>query len=286
MSQQHQLGGPSEPGSTKCLSADPGERSFSLDLSKCSSKHTRIAVLGTSADPITDAHLKCACEIVHLRKAQEVWIVPCGERPDKPSLRTPYLHRLLMCHLAVNTTFGSSFPIRVCDEEMQDRQALSSIILMERLKARYPSKEFVFVIGADLVDSIQHWDIPGKKGSGAEWARTGQFLVMARPGYQLPQELPPNFDRLEAIEGTTLVTQVCSSSEMRRRLNFGDAERKEMEHGNFSMVDGLLTPAVLAHVIRFGLYRDFPPAEPAGAGVGAPSIAAAAEARGISPPPQ
>ena len=96
---------------------------------------------------------------------------------------------------------------------------------------------------------------------------------------------------------------------MRRRLNFGDAERKEMEHGqprathadtrrppptrappapapagNFSMVDGLLTPAVLAHIIRYGLYRDFPPAAPAAAG--ATSIAAAAEARGISPPPQ
>ena len=52
-----------------------------------------IAVLGGSFDPITDGHLKCACEIVHARKAQEVWIVPCGPRPDKPSLRTSALER-------------------------------------------------------------------------------------------------------------------------------------------------------------------------------------------------
>ena len=87
-----------------------------LTLHDCSpARNTRIAVLGGSFDPITDGHLKCACEIVHARKAQEVWIVPCGTRPDKPSLKTPYMHRLIMCHLAVNTTFGSSCPIRVCD---------------------------------------------------------------------------------------------------------------------------------------------------------------------------
>ena len=92
-----------------------------LTLHDCSpSRNTRIAVLGGSFDPITDGHLKCACEIIHARKAQEVWIVPCGTRPDKPSLKTPYMHRLIMCHLAVNTTFGSSFPIRVCDIEMAE----------------------------------------------------------------------------------------------------------------------------------------------------------------------
>ena len=92
-----------------------------LTLHDCSpARNTRIAVLGGSFDPITDGHLKCACEIVHARKAQEVWIVPCGTRPDKPSLKTPYMHRLIMCHLAVNTTFGSSFPIRVCDIEMAE----------------------------------------------------------------------------------------------------------------------------------------------------------------------
>jgi hypothetical protein len=60
-------------------------------------KKHRIAVLGGSFDPITDGHLKCACEIVHANVADEVWIVPCGRRPDKPSLKTPYIHRLIMC---------------------------------------------------------------------------------------------------------------------------------------------------------------------------------------------
>ena len=77
-----------------------GAGALSINLSSCS-KSDQIAVLGGSFDPITTGHLKVACEIVHTGVASEVWIVPCGVRPDKPSLKTPYMHRLLLCHLAV-----------------------------------------------------------------------------------------------------------------------------------------------------------------------------------------
>ena len=45
---------------------------------------------------------------------------------------------------------------------------------------------------------------------------------------------------------------------MRKRMRmqhvhqFGDDERANMLQGNFTMVDGLLTPAVLAHIMRGG----------------------------------
>ena len=35
-----------------------------------------------------------------------------------------------------------------------------------------------------------------------------------------------------------------------------DAEREEMAKGTFFLVDGLLTPAVLAHIARYKLYVD------------------------------
>jgi nicotinate-nucleotide adenylyltransferase len=239
------------------------------------SANKRIAVLGGSFDPITDGHLKCACEIVHARKAHEVWIVPCGVRPDKPSLKTPYMHRLIMCHLAVNTTFGSQFPIRVSDIEMPEPMALSTYHLMERLKQEYPDKDFVFVIGADLIDSLKSWDAPGVPDAGMRLWNECSFLVLDRPGYELPESLPANFTQLTAAAGTTIVTEEVSSSEIRRRIakpqqpqrantpnkagNFGESEKFEIEQamssdGNFSMVDGLLTPAVLAHIIRYRLY--------------------------------
>ena len=56
----------------------------------------RVAVYGGSFDPITNAHLTCISEIIHSGSVDEVWIVPCGPRPDKPSLRTSALERLIM----------------------------------------------------------------------------------------------------------------------------------------------------------------------------------------------
>ena len=78
---------------------------------------TRVAVFGGSFNPVTNAHLNCAAEIIHSKLADEVWLVPCGARPDKASLKTSYLHRMIMCHLAVDTTFGSRFGVRVSSEE-------------------------------------------------------------------------------------------------------------------------------------------------------------------------
>lgn len=233
-------------------------------MHSCSPSSGRVAILGGSFDPITTGHLKVACEIVHTRKADEVWIVPCGVRPDKPSLRTPYMHRLLMCHLAVNTTFGSTFPIRVCDYEMAEPEALSTYHLMKRLSSEYPSKKFMFVIGADLLESLKSWPAPGVVDAGEKLYRECNFLLMERPGYEIPPDLPDNFTLLEG--GATqvqVVSEEISSSEIRRRIaprvtgdakHFGEMERTELQQGNFTMVDGLLTPAVLAHIIRYRLY--------------------------------
>jgi len=218
-----------------------------------------IAVLGGSFDPITDGHLKCACEIVHAGMAEEVWIVPCGRRPDKPSLKTPYLHRLIMCHLAINTSFGSSFPIRACDIEMGEDEALSTYHLMKRLQEQYPSPDFKFVLGADLIagpGSLRTWGAPGVPDAGERLYQHSKFILLDRAGYAVPPDLPHNFTRLKAREGTNMVTEDVSSSEIRRRMNIGKDGVIALGRGNYQMVDGLLSPPVLAHIIRYKLYAE------------------------------
>ena len=133
----------------------------SEDLSRA---RKRIAIFGGSFNPITNAHLNCAAEIIHSKLADEVWITPCGARPDKASLKTPGLHRLIMCHLAVDTTFGSRFGVKVCDEEMKEPRNIPTIILMRRLKAKHPSYDFSFVVGSDLIPTLHEWDAPGCEG--------------------------------------------------------------------------------------------------------------------------
>eukprot|EP00965_Chrysotila_dentata_P217976 6190335-Pleurochrysis_carterae.AAC.3 len=199
-------------------------------------KQRIIAVLGGSFDPITDGHLKCACEIVHAGVADEVWIVPCGVRKDKPSLQTPYLHRLIMCHLAINTSFGSNFPIRACDIEMSEGKALSTYHLMKRLRKEYPGPRFKFVLGADLYSSLQDWTAPWVPDAGKRLYKECEFILLDRAGYTIPTELPANFTLLKAREGTQMVTEDVSSSEIRRRMNIGQSDFEDLTHGNYNMV--------------------------------------------------
>ena len=108
----------------------------------------------------------------------------------------------------------------------------------------------------------------------------------------MPPDLPPNFTRLKAREGTNMVTEDVSSSEIRRRMNIGKHGLTGLAQGNYQMVmpptspppppltpkaitpflaarraicltgwhcailqvDGLLSPPVLAHIIRYKLY--------------------------------
>jgi len=102
-------------------------------MQRMESERRRVAIYGGSFNPITNAHLNAASECIHSSLVDEVWITPCGPRPDKPSLKTSTLERLVMCHLAVDTTYGSRFGIKVCDEETRYAQALPAYILMKVL---------------------------------------------------------------------------------------------------------------------------------------------------------
>ena len=222
-------------------------RSLPIPLGSCSYGR-RIAVFGGSFDPPTTGHLRVACEIINLRAADEVWLVPCGVRPDKPSLRTAYMHRLTMCHLAVSA-LGAHYPIRVCDVEMLEPCALATFHVMERLKQLYPDRHISFLIGADLISSLKQWGAPGVPDAGERLWRECSFLVMPRPGYELPADLPANFTPLQGTSaGAEVITDNSSSSEVRKRL----------AHGSHDLVEGLLAPAVLSHVVRYGLYAAAP----------------------------
>ena len=194
----------------------------------------RIAVYGGAFNPITNAHLNVAAEIIHSALADVVWIVPCGPRDDKPTLES-YQHRLVMCHLAVDCSFGSRFPVIVSDIEGNFPTAIPSILLMRMLAAKHPEVQFSFVLGTDLVASLGEWTCPACPGhwdevpdAGELFVEENNFLLIPRPGSELSEEwfdeLPSNFQLISpAIKGATLVTTHLSSTEVRRRIRNGRA---------------------------------------------------------------
>jgi nicotinate-nucleotide adenylyltransferase len=194
-----------------------------------------IAILGGSFDPVTDAHLNVASEIVHAKAADEVWIVPCAPRSDKNTVAST-MERYIMCNLAVDSSFGSRFPIKVKDFELFEEEMVPTYYLLRRVQKEYPNHEFRMVIGSDLIDQVKDWH------EGEKLWEEGKFLVNPRPGYDQKRDLPKNFLQLEP-GGLKLAHTELSSTEIRKRL------AKDV-----SLVDGLVPSTVLAHIIRYGLY--------------------------------
>ena len=240
-------------------------------------RRPRIAIFGGSFDPITNSHLNTAAEIVHSKLADEVWLTPCACRPDKPELRTSVVHRLIMAHLAVDTTFGSHFGVKVCDEEVGQPRNVPSVVLMRRLKEKYPEYDFSFVLGTDLLDNVQDWDAPSLPGyweevvdGGKTFMDENHFIVVdyvSRKGVDAGQRaLPPNFARIApALEarGSTLSSTLLSSKEVRHRMRDDFARYGEVggiidlagrNHSWYDEAEGLLPPSVLGHIVRYGLY--------------------------------
>ena len=189
----------------------------------------KIAIYGGSFNPITNAHLNVAAEIMHSKLADEVWITPCGRRPDKPALKTSMVHRLVMCHLAVDTTFGSRFGVKVCDEEADKPQAMPSIVLMRTLAEKYPEADFMFACGADQITEVKKWPAPAEPGfwdevddPGESFFNETHFLLIERPGSEIENfVLPPRCSLVsEALKarGSTMIETQLSSTEVRKRV--------------------------------------------------------------------
>lgn len=228
-------------------------------MSSSSVRGLRIAILGGSFNPITNAHLSIAALVAHSGLVDEVWLLPCGARPDKPSMTVSPVHRLVMTQIAVNTAFTASFPVTVNDYETCLPRAKGTWSLMEELSRLHPQHTFYFVVGADLVHDIPKWDdveyLPDPSMAGPALYKKHRFLVVERPGYSFQNDkLPSNFSIIRApFAGCTMPSTLLSSSEVRLRL--GQAQDSPEIEGKEFFVEGLVPPAVLAYILRNRLYR-------------------------------
>jgi nicotinate-nucleotide adenylyltransferase len=221
-------------------------------LRRC--KPLRVGIYGGSFNPITNAHLNTAAELIHSKKADEVWVTPCGPRPDKASLTVSTLDRYVMCQLAVSTTFGSRFGVKVSSIELSRDVAMGSFSIMRAFKAAHPDKEFFFILGEDLIEGLEGWTDPECEDparAGVMLKKENKFLVIKRPGFTVAPELRASLSNFEwvspGLEGSTLVSMELSSSEIRHRFNGG---RKAEEARARSSLTGSAQKALRADVAR------------------------------------
>lgn len=229
----------------------------------------RVAILGGAFDPPTLNHLLGAAEVIHSQQADEVWLIPCGPRPDKPKM-SPVLPRYIMTQISVNTSYSPTMPVFVSDVEVALPEALPTYDLLTLLRSKHPDKEFVFVIGSDWLTpetDLREWTSIDPK-TGEQTLRTGDklvsefdFLVIPRPGYKCGElsTFGPRIKPLVMPTGMSMMEGNLSSSEVRRRLSAdGDSPKSfsaaDRIKANTALIEGLVSPGCLAYIVRNAMY--------------------------------
>ena len=144
----------------------------------------RVAIIGGALDPIHNGHIAMA-EATIRHGYDEVWFMPCYQSMFGKEM-TPAYHRLMMCHAAA---MGCNDKIKVCDWEIRHKFIGGTIDFWNKFIRPFEiaavnttllHPEFTFVIGMDNALCIDKWK------DSKELLELARFLVIARPGYQAP----------------------------------------------------------------------------------------------------
>ena len=196
------------------------ERGLALDevvsrsIRKLDDRRTgrKVALLGTSASPITNAHLTMALEVLALTDVDEVWFLLAGEHPWGKKLM-PAQHRLEMVRLATQR-----YPrLKACDfeivhgERIYEQTRETAFILRDHLLPAYPGHRFSWVMGSDVAQSFHEW-------GGADWmAEHLDCVVLHRLGYDFDKAHSLLADPRHRYFKDDVVTSNISSSLVRAR---------------------------------------------------------------------
>jgi nicotinate-nucleotide adenylyltransferase len=167
----------------------------------------RTAIFGGTFDPIHSAHFEMARHAADQYRLDRVLFIPAGNPPHKRA-EASFEHRYRMVELvcAADSRFIAS---RI--EEGAGKSY--SIDTIERVKAGSTGGNgaLFFIIGSDAFAEIQTW---------RRWQdviRAVEFIVVARPGYEIAGPPGVRVHRLDSVE------LPVSSSDIRDALARGES---------------------------------------------------------------
>eukprot|EP01062_Namystynia_karyoxenos_P059173 TRINITY_DN505_c0_g1_i1.p1 TRINITY_DN505_c0_g1~~TRINITY_DN505_c0_g1_i1.p1 ORF type:complete len:325 (+),score=70.52 TRINITY_DN505_c0_g1_i1:89-1063(+) len=214
----------------------------------------RVAVYGGAFNPISNAHLTCAAQLMHSGLVDEVLIVPSADRHDHPAGMESFADRITMCEIAISSAFSRDFPVTVSDEEGQHAGGIDTYALLKSLSVKNPGAEFHFVVGSDWLQpeqDLRSWH-PCLAGEF-------HFIILERPGFPIPgnlhQEYGPRFRMLKA-PGTdyNFIDSNLSSTEIRRRARATPHDPRVTKSDRLHLIEGLVDRGVLSYIARHNLY--------------------------------
>jgi NAD kinase len=196
----------------------------------------RIALFGGSFNPPGLHHRRIAEMLA--RHFDEVRVIPCGPRPDKPQVdEVPAVFRAALCDI----TFGGMDRVIVDLFDLEGDTFTRNHALEERYA---PDGEVWHVVGAD-------WLTGGAEGrsaihtgweKGPELWERAHFAILTRPGHELDSRDRPRHHEILNLELDE------SSTEIRDLILHGENASR------------MMVPRAQRYIERYGLYRGTNPA--------------------------
>ena len=217
------------------------------------SQTSPLAVLGGTFDPVHWGHLRIASETAAALQLPEVRLMPSQAPVHRASPGASGAQRLAMLKLA-----GEGHPgLAVDDREITRDTPSYTVLTLASLRAEFPLRPLVWLIGIDAFMHINHWH---------QWPRLfelAHFVVLNRPGFAVSQALSPALNEVwqgrltrssstltSATHGSiflhTVTPQTISATAIRNTIAAGTSDE---------VLVSLLPMPVLAYIRAHQLYR-------------------------------
>lgn len=134
----------------------------------------KVIILGGSFDPIHLGHISILKEAMKELKIDEGWLMIAKNprwKKDFSSLST----RLKLLSLVEQNEKN----IKICKEEIYDKETSLTFNTIKRLKNKYPNTLFYFLIGSDQLEVLDKWY------KIDELSKIISFVIVKRPNYEL-----------------------------------------------------------------------------------------------------
>jgi len=172
----------------------------------------KIALIGTSASPITNGHLTMGLEILALTDVDMVWYYLVGKHPWGKKLM-PAADRVEMARRATRRypkMDVSDFEVIHGDRIYKDTMETAEIMKRHFLPA-YPQHQFCWVMGSDVAKTFHEWN-------GSDWmAEHMDIFIIHRLGYDFDKESSILADPRHVYLKEDIVTSNISSTLVRKR---------------------------------------------------------------------
>ncbi len=189
----------------------------------------RILIFGGSFDPPHKGHAKLLARAARRVGPSSILILPAHQAPLKGLPCAPAADRVKMIRIGLMDALPSRkrSVCRIDLHEIRSGRRVFTVESLRRIKRRHPRARLHFAVGSDSAASFDDWKRPG------ELKRLAAWWTAARPRGR--RRIPPHFRRIKGRFPDV------SSTEIREALAFGETP-------------GELSPGVLAHIRRRGLY--------------------------------